>query len=209
MLTVVVSFLALSLAKRFHQLINDEELALLDDEVKVHDANKHLLPALDDLDQYWAAVGEIKDSEGISRFPILFKLVQGLLVLPHGNADVERVFSHVSLIKNDKRNSLHHSTLNSILHVKFNSEVDCHCYAPKDILIKSVKSATKAHLSKSEKRPASATPALRPSSPKQRKLTLLASSASSSRVKRTPKPSTAHADYVTEDYVVVSDTDDV
>ena len=58
-------------------------------------------------DKYWHSVSEIKDLSGQNlRFPILTKLAEAVIVIPHGNADTERLFSHVGLNKTKHRNSL-------------------------------------------------------------------------------------------------------
>ena len=82
------------------------------------------------------------------RFPILIKLVVALMSIPHGNADVERVFSHVKLIKTDHRNRLADSTLNSLLTVRVNGmETQCFKYQPSSAeLVKSAKACTLAKI---------------------------------------------------------------
>ena len=34
-----------------------------------------------------------------SRYPLLTKLAKAVLIVPHGNADIERMFSHMGLNK--------------------------------------------------------------------------------------------------------------
>ena len=46
------------------------------------------------------------DGSGGLRFPTVGKLTKSLLSIPHSNADVERIFSHVNLIKVKQRNQL-------------------------------------------------------------------------------------------------------
>ncbi|KAJ4919361.1 hypothetical protein JOQ06_013881 [Pogonophryne albipinna] len=56
---------------------------------------------------------------GLSQFGRLTKIAQLVLVLPHSNADAERVFSMVGLNKTKTRNSLAlDGTLSSIMTVK-------------------------------------------------------------------------------------------
>lgn len=69
------------------------------------------------MEDYWYGVDKLTDSEGVSRFPVLSKLIQGLLVIPYGNADVEQLFSHINQIKTKKRNLIHDDTLNVLLHI--------------------------------------------------------------------------------------------
>lgn len=141
------------LARRFPQLVNEMDLQKLSDECLVYDSSRSILPEAESVEDYWQEVGEMKD-EGKPRFPHLTTLAKGLLILPHGNADVERIFSHLKLIHTDKRNLLGASTINSILHAKF-QDTPCYSFKPDFKLIAESKKATKRHLS----RPAQAIPA--------------------------------------------------
>jgi hypothetical protein len=49
-----------------------------------------------------------------SKFPLLQALVRAMLVLPHGNSDVERLFSNLHDIITDKRNSLSSVTVEAL-----------------------------------------------------------------------------------------------
>ena len=54
------------------------------------------------------------------------KLMKTLLCLPHGNADCERIFSHVQLIKTKTRNRMELALLNSPLAFRCNKPFsDC------------------------------------------------------------------------------------
>ena len=50
-----------------------------------------VLPEANDLVIYWSQVAHLKNAVGESRFPNLLSLVEGLLSLPHGNADTEAI----------------------------------------------------------------------------------------------------------------------
>jgi len=52
------------------------------------------------------------------RFLLLSRLVQFLLILPHGSWDVERIFSHMNIVKNKLRTSLNNENLSSILAIR-------------------------------------------------------------------------------------------
>lgn len=114
----------------------------------MYDCNRAILPETIDVETYWSEVRYMVDGDGKLRFPLLFKLVKGLLVLPHGNADVERIFSHVSQIKTKKRNLLHDDTINWILHAKFQDQ-KCYQFNPNNIALNAVKTATVSHVKKS------------------------------------------------------------
>lgn len=71
-----------------------------------------------DVSEFWKQQLSLKDVSGDQKYPNLSKVVGCALALPHSNAAVERVFSQVSLIKTDLRNSLKTTSLVSLLHVK-------------------------------------------------------------------------------------------
>ena len=60
------------------------------------------------------------------RYSTLAKLAKSIPVIPHGNADTERLFSHIGLYKMKHRNRLGISTLNSHLIVQFNVPQKCY-----------------------------------------------------------------------------------
>jgi len=45
------------------------------------------------VDHYWRNIFKIASGEGQTKYPFLQKLIKSALVLPHGNADVERSLS--------------------------------------------------------------------------------------------------------------------
>ena len=113
----------------------------LPDSVKAHNA----------VDKYWHSVGEIKDLSGQDfRFPTLTKLAKATIIIPRGNADTERLFSHVGLNKTKHRNSLSLETLNSLLCVQFNIKKPCYSFKPSNDLVKKCKNS-QAELSQSSK----------------------------------------------------------
>ncbi|KAF0688544.1 Uncharacterized protein FWK35_00036203, partial [Aphis craccivora] len=66
----------------------------------------------------WAEICNYTDSSGINPFNELCKLAKCLLVLPWSNAEVERCFSQMNLVKNKQRNKLSSSTTNAILFIR-------------------------------------------------------------------------------------------
>lgn len=95
---------------------------------------------LTDTVTFWSEVASYRDASGENPFDEIVKIALSILALPHSNADVERVFSQVNIIKNKQRNRLKIKTLHSILAIRFglNSEGKfCHNYElPKDIVAK-------------------------------------------------------------------------
>ena len=64
------------------------------------------------------------------RFPTISKLTTTLLSLPHSNADVERVFSHVTNIKTKMRNSMKTTTLEALIVTKLALPSSCVDFKP-------------------------------------------------------------------------------
>ena len=56
--------------------------------------------------------------QDLDKFKVLSTFMKQLLSLPHANADVERIFSDINLIKTNSRNRLHTSTVEALLIVK-------------------------------------------------------------------------------------------
>ena len=98
--------------------------------------------AISEVAVYWHAISMIQDiSNQGSRFPLLTTLAKAVLVIPHGNADTERLFSRLGLNKTKHRNSLSLSTLNALLTVQFNMKQSCYEFKPSSGLISRCKNA--------------------------------------------------------------------
>ena len=88
------------------------------------------LPIFDgsgELDQFWFFMGKMQKPGDTSqkRFSNLAGLCKTLLVLPHSNADPERLFSMVCKIDTEQRGSLSSSTVQDLLTVKMNTDSSC------------------------------------------------------------------------------------
>lgn len=91
--------------------------------------------------EFWCEVLNYKDAAGNNPFAELAAFATKLLSLPHSNADIERVFSQVNLVKTKLRNSLSTSTLNAILYVRFGlKRVNkcCHTYDVPDVILRKI-----------------------------------------------------------------------
>ncbi|CAF3042103.1 unnamed protein product [Rotaria sp. Silwood2] len=66
------------------------------------------------IDYYWNNVFLILTKNGISKYPTLTKLIKNVLIITHGNADVERGFSINSNILTENRSSLSESSINGL-----------------------------------------------------------------------------------------------
>ena len=67
---------------------------------------------------FWNEVLRFKDAQGESRFEELATFAITLLILPHSNADVERLFSSMNVTKNKQRNRMKLNILSAILMVR-------------------------------------------------------------------------------------------
>lgn len=72
-----------------------------------------------DTEKFWTEVINYRDSSGESPFKHLNDLALKVLCLPHSNADIERIFSQMNLVKTKLRNKMKLSLLNNILHIRF------------------------------------------------------------------------------------------
>lgn len=69
--------------------------------------------------QLWAEVAEYKDATGENPYKDISDLALTVLSLPHSNADVERVFSHMNIVKTKLRNRMSNENLRALLAVKY------------------------------------------------------------------------------------------
>lgn len=130
----------------YDQFIRYQTLTDLPEEVKVKavsvDAAGNENVAHDTM---WYELGVLRDASGHECFGILAKVAKLVLILPHSNADCERIFSMVTKNKTQFRGSLaSDKTLPSLLKCKVNAltEVPCHKFKPSSKLLKAAKSAT-------------------------------------------------------------------
>ena len=76
------------------------------------------------------------------KYSTISKLMKTLLLLPHSNADSERVFSMVNKISTEHRADLAQHTVAALLSVKVNSRVDSQRFEPSINELSKAKSAT-------------------------------------------------------------------
>ncbi|MES9902221.1 MAG: hAT transposon family protein, partial [Sedimenticola sp.] len=132
------------LARHFPDVIPKGELGKLDAELRTYDT--YDLPAdtdRDDVAKFWVTVGSITDSVQ-KTFPILFKLSRALLIIPHGNAESEQLFSRLSLLKTKFKSHMTGETLNSVLAINFNNQDECYNFKPSRSVIENARRATTA-----------------------------------------------------------------
>lgn len=82
-------------------------------------------------DILWHHLSMLKSTDGRPMFPRLSKIAKVVLIIPHSNADEERVFSLVRKNKTPFRPNLSlDKTLSSILSIKLATEEPCHKIVP-------------------------------------------------------------------------------
>ena len=150
----------ISLATRFPQIGLNDSVSL--DRLREEFLDFKLTPAADlpEIKEYkaadgqkkpkaglfWLEVGKMKTMEGQPRFYHLQKLVSGLMSIPISNADSERAFSILRKIHTDQRSNLDHSTVVSLMALKFNLDECCLDVELSEELLKSCKQATKKYV---------------------------------------------------------------
>ncbi|KAL0195174.1 hypothetical protein M9458_008746, partial [Cirrhinus mrigala] len=68
---------------------------------------------------FWSEIMKFRDAADINPFQELAMAAVSVLSLPHSNAEVERVFSQMSVVKSKLRNRMSLQTLNSILYIRY------------------------------------------------------------------------------------------
>ena len=68
---------------------------------------------------FWSEIWRFRDAAGLNPFQELAMAAVAVLSLPHSNAEVERVFSQMSVVKTKLRNRMSLQTLNSILYIRY------------------------------------------------------------------------------------------
>ncbi|KAL1276186.1 hypothetical protein QQF64_035809 [Cirrhinus molitorella] len=96
-----------------------------------------------EMESFWAEMATRKHKvTGAKEFERLAAVAKLVLVLPHANADAERVFSVVGLNKTKRRNSLAlDGTLSSIMTIKMANLEPCFKWEPPSDIIKASKKA--------------------------------------------------------------------
>ena len=120
-------------ASELVQVIKEEEKAKLREEFMDY-CTSELPPHLTQtstqempIDTYWHNIAHVKDDSGELKYQLLSKLAKSILIIPHGNADVERtcIFTHMGFNKTKVRNSLSVDTLTALLQPQYNVKEPC------------------------------------------------------------------------------------
>lgn len=95
------------------------------------------------MDVIWDYLRTMRSSDGTVAFDKLAKVALLVLVLPHSNAEEERVFSLVTKNKTKFRSSLKlDGTLSSILTIKLANNDSCQKFEPPQQVLETAKKAT-------------------------------------------------------------------
>ena len=76
-----------------------DDLWLLDNSLLTVDLEERI-------DKVWSAIGMLEQADGAKKFNLLFEVVKYIIVLPHSNAEDERIFSTVKKNKTTFRPNL-------------------------------------------------------------------------------------------------------
>lgn len=128
----------ISLLKFFGK--KDDEIDIIENKWRM----LHLINwnATKDTKQFWYEVYNFKDASNENPFKPLASFAVMLLTLPISNAEVERLFSQLNLIKTKIRNKLSVTTTNSILRIRYSLKQYnkcCHNYDIPNDIIKKIK----------------------------------------------------------------------
>ena len=143
---------------RFDNFISEDMLDQLIEEFCLYQTTGDLptdVLSTQEIDQYWGKIGRLESSTG-KTYGVLSFFAKCLLSIPHGNADSERMFSQINLIKTQHRCQLDTSTVAACLDTKLNLPIsDCRKYEPQREVVKATRKVTP----KSELAPKHPTPA--------------------------------------------------
>ncbi|XP_026293858.2 uncharacterized protein LOC113217962 [Frankliniella occidentalis] len=124
--------------KKLQELDDQWRRLPLDDDVKD-------LLGEEEIDVFWHKVGQLTDCEGSPKYAILSDFAMAVLSLPHSNADVERIFSKVTLTRTKMRNRLITPTVEGLClaseHVKSTPQC-CQSFEPTDKMFNCMTSET-------------------------------------------------------------------
>ena len=84
-----------------------------------------------DTQKFWAEVSMYVDASGFNPFKEMTFCAREILTIPHSNAEVERVFSTINILKCKQRNKIGYELLNVILRIRAGLNrvgKNCHTY---------------------------------------------------------------------------------
>lgn len=122
------------LMKELPRIVDPDMFQIIDDEwrqLPYYQLPEEIDVQNDKVDVFWAKLMKSSDNcEPALTFKNLSKFVLDVLALPHSNADCERIFSQINLIKTRSRNNLVTPTVNGLLLAKQRINKNCVGYQP-------------------------------------------------------------------------------
>lgn len=91
--------------------------------------------------KFWAEVASYKDAIGVNSFHDLSELALNILSLPHSNAEVERLFSQINIVKSKLRNRLNSKSVSAIITVRSGLRrvgKCCYSYELPEVVVKQI-----------------------------------------------------------------------
>lgn len=125
----------LPLMEALPRIVSSDQYQIIDDEWRQLPSFE--LPADIDVknpvDIFWAKLMDCGEGDQGMTFKNVSKFVLNVISLPHSNADSERIFSHINLIKTKTRNKMVIPTVNGVLLAKQrikHKDANCTTYEP-------------------------------------------------------------------------------
>ena len=128
----------ISVARSLPQVLTESNMAALNEEYMDYCTSELPFPQQAmPIDKYWHNVSAITDIAGDLKYRLLSKQ-KAILIIPHGNADIERMFSHV---KTKLQNRLSNETLSALLCLQFNVSEPCFDFKPTKQMVEKYRNA--------------------------------------------------------------------
>lgn len=114
-------------SRLFPNIVHSNDFQEIDTEWRILRNCEQIKTFPDDVELFWNEVSLLKRGDETQMFPLLSNFIFNILSLPHSSANVERIFSHINLLKTKQRNRLSTESITSLLHSKrlFNT---ANCY---------------------------------------------------------------------------------
>ncbi len=125
--------LKLLISRRRKLEIHSKKKQTKEEESKCSKKDQSASPSFLKFHEMWATI--LCDSELAEKFDVILAIVKILMVIPVHTSELERGFSHMNIIKSQKRSSLQEESLNSLMTVKL-SKVDYLQYDPMGAIIR-------------------------------------------------------------------------
>lgn len=94
------------------------------------------------IDVQWGEVGKLRGADGVLKFPRLASVIQSILLIPHSNAECERIFSLVKKNRTEFRSLMSNETLESLLVLKTQNPKPCFQQKFSEETLRNAKKAT-------------------------------------------------------------------